>query len=43
MAITPMYKFKGYNPEGGNWFRAQYKPDGTVEKSEKVKGCIDCH
>jgi hypothetical protein len=43
MAITPMYKFKGYNPEGGDWFWAKYKPDGTVEKSGKVKGCIDCH
>ena len=43
MAITPMYKLKGYNPEGGDWFWAKYKPDGTVEKSGKVKGCIDCH
>lgn len=43
MAITPMYKFKGYNPEGGDWFWAKYKPDGTVEKSGTVKGCIDCH
>jgi hypothetical protein len=43
MAITPMYKLKGYNPEVGDWFWAKYKADGTVEKSGKVKGCIDCH
>ena len=43
VAITPMYKVKGYNPEAGDWFWAKYKPDGTVEKSGKVKGCIDCH
>ena len=43
MAITPMYKLKGYNPEGGDWFWAKYKADGSVDKSGKVKGCIDCH
>ncbi len=42
MTITPMYKVKGYNPEGGDCFWAQYKPDGTLEKSGKVKGFIDC-
>ena len=43
MAITPMYKVKGYNPDAGDWFWAKYSPDGTVAKSGKVKGCIDCH
>ena len=43
MAITPMYKVKGYNPDAGDWFWAKYAPDGTVAKSGKVKGCIDCH
>ncbi len=42
-AITVMYKVPGYNPEAGDWFWAKYKPDGTVEKAGKVKGCIDCH
>ncbi|MCF8105125.1 MAG: cytochrome P460 family protein [Desulfohalobiaceae bacterium] len=43
MALTPMYKVEGYNPEAGNWFWAKYKPDGEVEASGKVEGCIDCH
>jgi hypothetical protein len=42
-AITVMYKVKGYNPEAGDWFWAKYKPDGTVEASGKVAGCIKCH
>lgn len=42
-AITVMYKVQGYNPEAADWFWAKYKPDGTVEKAGKVKGCIDCH
>jgi len=43
MAITPMYKVKGYNPEAGDWFWAKYEPSGKALKSGKVKGCIDCH
>jgi len=43
MAITPMYRIKGYNPEGGDWFWAKYEPNGKVLKAGKVKGCIDCH
>ena len=43
MAITPMYKVKGYNPDAADWFWAKYLPDGTVAKSGKVQGCIDCH
>ncbi len=43
MAVTPMYRIKGYNPEGGDWFWAKYDPSGKVLKSGKVKGCIDCH
>ncbi len=43
MAITPMYKVEGYNPEAGDWFWAKYEPTGKVLKSGKVKGCIDCH
>ncbi len=38
MAITPMYKVEGYNPEAGDWFWAKYAPDGTVAKSGKVQG-----
>lgn len=43
MALSVMYKIKGYNPEGGDWFWALYAPDGKVESSGKVKSCIDCH
>jgi len=43
VALTVMYKIKGYNPEGGDWFWVKYSPDGKVEASGKVKVCIDCH
>lgn len=53
MAVTVMYRFKGYNPKGGDWYWIKYKPDGTVAAmttpkgrmmlSGKLKGCIECH
>ncbi|MEW6569753.1 MAG: cytochrome P460 family protein [Nitrospirota bacterium] len=43
VALTVMYKIKGYNPEAGDWFWAKYAPDGKVEASGKVKECISCH
>ncbi len=43
VALTVMYKIKGYNPGAGDWFWAKYLPDGKIEASGKVKGCIDCH
>ncbi len=43
MAVTPMYKVKGYNPQAGDWFWAKYGPGGKVMKAGKVKGCIKCH
>jgi hypothetical protein len=43
MAVTPMYKVKGYNPEAGDWFWGKYGPDGKIMASGKVKGCINCH
>jgi len=43
MAVTPMYKMEGFNPEGGDWFWGRYGADGNVMASGKVKGCIDCH
>jgi len=42
-ALTVMYKLKGYNPSYGDWFWAKYTPEGKVEASGNVKGCIDCH
>jgi hypothetical protein len=43
MAVTPMYKIDGYNPDGGDWYWAKYKADGTVEAAGQPKGCISCH
>ena len=43
MAVTPMYRVEGFNPEGDDWFWAKYKASGEVDKSGKVEGCIKCH
>jgi len=43
IALTVMFKIKGYNPASGDWFWAKYTPEGKAEASGKVKGCIDCH
>jgi hypothetical protein len=42
-AIFLMYKIKGYNPEAGNWYWAQYDHDGRTKAAGKVSACIDCH
>ena len=55
MAVTVMYKRKGYDPEDGDWFWAKYNPDGSLAKNSKgvalagrvakdaSEGCIACH
>lgn len=43
VAISVMYKVKGYNPEGGDWYWAQYDAEFNVLSEGKVKGCLDCH
>ena len=53
MAITVMYRSKGYDPQHNDWYWVKYNPDGTVAKAPpamgsmplagKVKGCIKCH
>ena len=43
VALTVMYKIKGYNPSSGDWFWAKYTPEGKVDASGRVKVCIDCH
>ena len=41
---TVMYKIKGYNPEGGDWFWVKYASDsGYVQESGKGEACITCH
>lgn len=42
-AVTVMYKIKGYNPEGGDWFWAKYDHKFKVLADGKLKGCLDCH
>ena len=42
-AITVMWKVRGYNPAGGNWFWAKYAPDGKIEAEGKADMCITCH
>ncbi|MBW1895483.1 MAG: cytochrome P460 family protein, partial [Deltaproteobacteria bacterium] len=43
MAVTPMYKIKGFDPEAGDWFWAKYDANGKVLKEGQVTGCISCH
>jgi len=43
VAITVMYKFKGYNPQGGDWFWTRYSADGKIEAEGKIEKCIKCH
>ena len=53
MAITVMYRSKGFNPEAGDWYWVKYNPDGSVAVAPpemgsmrlagKPMGCIKCH
>lgn len=43
MAVTPMYRIQGYNPQAGDWFWVKYGPDGKIAAEGKVEGCIKCH
>jgi hypothetical protein len=43
VAVTVMYKIKGFNPEGGDWFWAKYGPKFEILAEGKVKGCLTCH
>jgi len=38
-----MYKVKGYNPKGGDWYWAQVTAGGKVTQEGKVDECIKCH
>ena len=42
-AVTAMYKVKGYNPMGGDWYWLRYTPDGKIEAQGQVTSCIGCH
>lgn len=41
--ITVMYKVKGFNPAGHDWYWVKYKPDGEARLEGKVDVCISCH
>jgi hypothetical protein len=43
VAITPMYRVKGYNPAAGDWFWGEYRPNGKVMAAGKIQSCIKCH
>ena len=43
IALTVLYKIKGYDPAKGDWFWARYTPEGKAEASGKVEACINCH
>jgi hypothetical protein len=49
MAITVMYRSKGYAPDGGDWHWTKYEPDGKVStmKGMRITGrvsmCVECH
>ncbi len=43
-SYTIMVKMQeGYAPDSNDWFWAKYQPDGTVDASGQVAGCIGCH
>lgn len=53
MAITVMYRSKGYDAKNHDWYWVKYLPNGSVARTPKEKGskliagkfasCINCH
>ncbi len=43
VAVTVMYKVRGYNPEAGDWFWAKYGPRFEILAEGKVQDCLTCH
>ncbi|MBI2944928.1 MAG: cytochrome P460 family protein [Candidatus Wallbacteria bacterium] len=42
-ATTVMYKVRGYDASGGDWFWAQFAPGGAVMAEGVVGMCASCH
>lgn len=42
-ALSVMYKVKGYNQAGADWFWAKYDKDGKVLAAGRAEACIRCH
>jgi len=43
IALSVMYKIKGYNAAASDWYWAKYDKDGKVLASGRVEACIKCH
>jgi hypothetical protein len=43
LSVTPMYKAKGYNSKGNDWFWAEYDPEGRPRARGRVQSCMRCH
>lgn len=43
IAYTVMYKVKGFNPKGNDWFWAHYSGTGKTMQSGVVDQCLKCH
>lgn len=49
MAITVMYRAKGYDQKNGDWYWVKYDPNGRVSRMNdmpiagRVKMCAECH
>lgn len=43
LGLSVMYKISKYNPEAGDWFWAEYRPEGSVAGSGKADTCLACH
>ncbi len=41
--ISLMYKVRGYNPGGGDWFWASYDANFNTIEQGQVEGCLGCH
>ena len=41
--ITVMKKVDGYNPDGSDWYWAQYLEDGTIQGAGSPDMCTGCH
>lgn len=43
MNLTVMQKVAGYDGSHGDWFWAEYNPDGSVAMAGQVDMCSSCH
>lgn len=49
MALTVMYRVKGFDPEHNDWYWVKYEPNGAASQMNgmsvagRVKMCADCH